>query len=303
LREDLFPPMPSFSDELIQRCSNDEDAMPLMFEWYKYVGAVCNIVASVDRRSPAFRSILPVHFAILTGLLNRCSRLMLANIRLAATGLYRETTRILDRCMAETAVKIQWLCLKHSDESFGRYLADGLAKDLLLKDAILDNISERDGGPLVIEKRMLESIQYCLESAGLTEARVRESKKLPDLFSMCRDLGLEEIFYTVSQRIGSHAVHGTWTDLVFHYLEGDEKGAWHLRDHDVKTHENQFMFVSLLILHAMKAFIEYLSDDPELTEEFVGFFEEIVRSIMQTSEISLADDFEIVGTVDGSEMG
>jgi len=131
--ETILPDPPKFSDELVEQCNQQRDYRPMLFEWYKYVGILCNIAACLDIESPAFRHIPEVHFAGLAGQLNRCSRLMLANVRLSSTGRYGETTRLIDRCIIESAIKVRWLCFKNDRESFIRYIADGLKKDLELK--------------------------------------------------------------------------------------------------------------------------------------------------------------------------
>ena len=117
-----LPQPPVFSDEEMQKCRETGDFMPVLFEWYKFVGLICNQLAQLPRVSPDTREITPINFAILTGLLNRCSRLMLSNIALSHKGRFGETTAILDRCIFESCIIIRWLCYKGTDESFKRYL-------------------------------------------------------------------------------------------------------------------------------------------------------------------------------------
>ena len=268
LEQELFQ-KPTFPDELWDKCRKDKDFMPILFEWYKYIGGMCNILASISRDSPAIRKMPALNYAILTGLLNRSSRLMLSNIRLSVTKKYGETIMLLDRSIYESSVTIQWLCYKNSDECFQRYLADGTKSDLKLKDHIQQSITERGGDALVIESHMLSSIQECIESTGLSEKQIRETKDLPDLSSMCRDIALSERFYIGTQRMGSHAIHGSWTSLRSHYLRLDEDGEYRLRDHNVPPHENQFMVIPIVILETLKKFIEYIipsSSDREAVE-------------------------------------
>jgi hypothetical protein len=244
---------PTFSDELIEQCTQSSDFRPMLFEWYKFVGIFCNQVSSISQGSPAFQKIPPVHFAVLIGLLNRCSRLMLANTRLSSTKKYGETTRLLDRSISESAIKIQWLCYKDNAESFVRYLADGLKKDLILKEEIKKNILSRNGSILVIEKRMLESIQNCLNLSGLSEKDVKDAKKLPDFAKMCKDLKLHDSVYTAIQRMGSHAVHGTWSELVFNYIQHEDGQIFYPRDHEIETQDGQFVAIIRLVLGAMES--------------------------------------------------
>jgi hypothetical protein len=82
----LLPKQPAFPAELVEECRRTKDFRPILFEWYKYVGSLCNMVACLDLGSPAFRPLPSIHYAVLIGLLNRCSRLMVANVRLRAPG-------------------------------------------------------------------------------------------------------------------------------------------------------------------------------------------------------------------------
>ena len=92
------PTPPKFTDEEMLACREFGDFCPILFEWYKFVGALCNFFASIQQDSPAVKSIEPLHYAGLIGSLNRCSRLMLANVALSHEGLFGETTAIIDRC-------------------------------------------------------------------------------------------------------------------------------------------------------------------------------------------------------------
>jgi Family of unknown function (DUF5677) len=226
------PEPPRFPDELVEQCRRDRAFRPILFEWYRHVGKFCHTAARVAQESPAVRAMPPVH-AVLIGLLNRCARLIVADMRLSSTRRYSETNRLLDRCIAESAVKIRWLCQKNQSERFVAYFADSLKKDLSLKELIDANLSERGGSQLVIETRMLCSIQKCLDLAGLSKAEALAAKKLHDFASICRDLDLGDEFYLTIQRIGSNPVHWTWTELVANYLDYEGSRGFSTRDHDV----------------------------------------------------------------------
>ena len=223
---------------------------------------------------------------MLVGLLNRCSRLMLSNIRLSSTGGYGETTRLLDRSISESAIKVSWLCHKDDPGSFKRYLADGLNKDLILKHQIQENIDERGGSRLVIEKRMLNSVENCIVSSGLCEQEIKDAKKLPDFAAMCRDLDLDDLFYTVVQRMGSHAVHGTWSDLIFNYVIYGERQGFRLRDHETETQDVQYTMVSRLVLTAMTRFLAYVAKDKSEVEGFVSVLEGTEKRIDEIQDLT-----------------
>lgn len=291
--EQELPQKPAFPAEVWDKCRKANDFMPILFEWYKNIVVACNIIASVSRDSPAIRRMPALRYAILTGLLNRCSRLMLSNVRLSVTGKYGETIRLLDRSIIESAVVVQWLCHKDSDDCFQRYLAEGIKTGLILKDHIQQNIAERGGDALVIENRMLSSIQEYLDSTELSEKQIRQMKHLPNLWSMCRDIGLSVKFYIGTQRMGSHEVHGTWISLRSHYLRQDEHGEYCLRDHNVRPHENEFMVIPVVILETLKRFMVYVVPNATDREPVESILAEYTAEIGKLTSEIVSPDFEL----------
>jgi hypothetical protein len=188
---------------------------------------------------------------------------MCANLTLSNEGLFGETTAIVDRCIFESCVKVQWLCKQASEDFFERFIAEGLETELALKSQIETKIASRDGAILPIEQRMLGSIERCLRTSSLSDGQIGNSKKLPNLASMLEFLGNERLTYVVGQKIGSHHVHGTWISLLLHYLEWGDDGNYLLRDNNVPTDVNQYVFVPLVVLDAAKAFVAWLMDESD----------------------------------------
>jgi len=218
---------------------------------------------------------------------------MHSNVALSHEGLFGETTAIIDRCIFETSVRVVWLCRQRSDEAFSRYFAEGLKTELALKDRINENVAARSTGQLAIEQRMLGSIQRCIQTSGLTETQIKESKKLPDLASMIESLKHDRLMYIVGQKIGSHHVHGTWPSLLFHYLDKDEDGTWHPRDHNCSTHVNQYVFVPLVVLSAVKAFIDFIMNETDEAIAMRGVIESIEQEIVAVNHEAVGTDFEL----------
>lgn len=275
------PEPPKFSDEQMEKYRASGDFMPMLFEWYKFVGHLCIFFALIKRESPAVRDVPAIQYSVLTGLLNRCARLMLANIALSHNGRFGETTALLDRCIFESCVKVMWLCHKGTEDAFKRYLADGLKTEVELSAEIQGNITNREGNRmLVIEKRMLKSIERHMALAGLSKEEVSKTKKLPNTAAMICDLGHQRLMYVVGQRLGSHHVHGTWPSLLMHYLE-EEDGSLVLRDHDCDTHPNQFVMVPLLVLSAMTAYIGYIFGFREDIEPMKSLLDSVEQEILK----------------------
>ena len=80
---EVMPEPPAFTKEQVARCQKTGDYRPILFEWYKFVGALCGVVAHIQSDSETYAGISALYYQVLTGLLNRCSRLMVANIALS----------------------------------------------------------------------------------------------------------------------------------------------------------------------------------------------------------------------------
>lgn len=290
-----FPPPPEFSAELIARCRETRDSMPVLFELYKHTAIIAGLCSRIGPDSPAFRPIPPVHHAVLIGHLNRMSRLILSTVRLGHQGKYGETTRLLARCINETAIRARWLCERAAMDRFERYLADGLRSDLELKVQIRKNIEGRAGATLEIEARMLRTVDRLIHSSGLSEDEVLKAKRLPTFKSMCDDIGLPDFDYLTIQRLGSHEVHGTWPDLLLHYVRKREDGSFEIRDLEARPSEVHFAKSALLVLDALDSFVRFITDDTEVIGELSTYFSEIRARILEADSLGLGSDFSIVG--------
>lgn len=295
--EDFGLPQPPQIDEAqLLRCRESGDFCPVLFEWYKFVGLLCNFFARIRSDSEDLREIAPLHYAVLVALLNRCSRLMLANIALSHEGRFGETTGILDRCIFESVVKLSWLCEKADDNSFKRLMLDGLKSDVEFKGVILANVAARGGEPLVIEERMLQSIDNYLSTVPTTDAEVAASPKLPDLASMISVIGHGRLVYVVGQRMGSHHVHGTWPSLFRDYLE-EHEGMLGPRDHDCPTHANQYVFVMRFVLDAMRSFIRFVAKAGDGQDAFISLLDGVQEEVDKLNAEVVGGDFEHVERV------
>ncbi len=286
-----IPEPPKITAEQLAACRQDKDFRPILFEWYKFVALLCNFYSSIRADSLGVRSLPSQHYAVLIGLLNRCARLMLANVALSHKGGFGETTAIIDRCIFESAVKTTWLCTKRDADSFIRFIADGLKTELEFKDKINSIIRDRGGSPLEIESRMLRSISNYITGSGLTEAQITDAKKLPDLASMIDDIGHDRLLYLIGQKIGSHHIHGTWVSLRFHYLT-ERDGLLAPRDHNCATHVNQYMFVPLYVMQAMEAFVHFVFKEIDDARAFSQLLDATRDEMKKLFTEVVGNDFE-----------
>lgn len=291
---DEWPPLPDISQELWDKCARAKDFGEVLYEYYKYFGIICAILGALNPESPALKRIPPVHFAVLTGLILKMAKHIHANMFLCTKDSFGETTALIDRSIAESAIKIQWLCKKNDRESFVRYLADGLKKDLKFKTQIMANITAQKGITQAIERRMIRSVDNCVSTSELSEDQVREAKDLPDLFSMFRDIGLTDIHYSGIQRLGSHRIHGTWTDLITFYIEKNTNGKFQPRGRFFPTHQNQLMSLTLLVSNSLRDFLLYVGNDKQEMITMLEPINEAVSRIRLILEELSKDDIQPV---------
>lgn len=295
MEELVFPNLPCFSKSKIEDCRNHEDFRPIFFEIYKHIAIVCSLISCIDRDSPGIKKLSKAKHGVLVGLLNRCSRLILANVVLSSEQKLGETTTIIDRCIQESAINVRWICKYENDNSFERFLINGLKKDLALEKNINEKIKERNGEVLEIEKRMLASIDRCINLAEIKRKDFDNYKRFPTFETRLNNLehNNDDLSYIVTQRIGSHHVHGTWTSLLTHYLD-EINGDFTARDNLVSIHVNQFISVSLEVLEMLKDYIKYISLKQSFSEDYLNELENI-RDLLDTYRLEIrGKDFDVI---------
>lgn len=272
-----IPLPPEFTEEQLNGCGNDKHSY-MLFEWYKYVARLANYFSCISLNQSTVKTVDETHYSVLIGLLNRCSRLIFSNVTLSRDGLFGETTSIIDRCIFESAVKLSWLCSNPTEDNFNRFIAEGLKTEIEFKKRIENNIKDRGGEVVSVERSMLQSIENYFKKSGLTEDYIAKSKKLPNLAEMIDQLGRGKLLYTVGQKIGSHHIHGTWVSLWLHYLD-EIDGVVIPRDHNCSTHVNQYVFIPLVVLEALKKYLEFLILDQDFCMHLVGVVDAVSEEI------------------------
>jgi hypothetical protein len=214
------------------------DFMPALFDWYCHIGLTAHLVANLHRASDGFKVHDPLEWAVLRGLLHRCSRLMLSNVALTHEGLFGETAKIIDRCIFETSVKLRWLC---KTGKMDLYLRASLKPELAFRSRILHDIENQNSPPTPLQDRLLKSIERHRALAGVNWDQVKSSPVLPPLDQMIDAVGLDPLIYLIGQRIGSHPVHGSWSALLDDYIHVDGNGEFSLTDHEVEPRPPQYL--------------------------------------------------------------
>lgn len=284
-----LPDPPHFEDSFIASCRAQHDLRPILFEYYKYVGILASYYAGILHDSPAVAGVGLREYTILVGMLQRCARLILSNLNLGQKGKNRETIAIIDRSIVETAVKLSWLCVDDAADRFDRYVADGFKGDIELRNEITSNVSKR-GYTLVIEKRMLGSIAKRILNSGLTETQILSAKKLPDVATLIEKVFPGRINYVVQFKLASHAVHGSWNDIMANYLEMID-GKLVPRTESRELHENQYLNIATMVVEAMAHFSKFCFEKGEIADNLAQIPRNLLAEIQEIYKDDIDADF------------
>jgi hypothetical protein len=188
----------------------------LAFELFKETVSVLVVCASgyiahSERADVSY----PRNQAICIGLLVRLVKFMRAILAQLSHGdELGEVVLALLRCLAETSISVRYLILKDDGAVFDEFVRTGLGPEGALYDLIQQNTAGRNGETLPMEERMLKSIERVCRLSGVSidEVKRKHSDWGGGIKKRLIALEIEETYVSV-QRVPSHAVHGTWTDL------------------------------------------------------------------------------------------
>jgi Family of unknown function (DUF5677) len=201
-----------------------EKVNEVAFELYKETGVVVRVVAHLLDEDAAAKGGWSRNQAICAGLMIRIYKFMLVVVQLSAKGNRAEVVSALNRSIMESAVNLEFLVNKTDDKFFDQFVKFSLGPEKELYDVIQAEIAARSGKVLPIEERMLKSINNVCQASAVKIEDV--DQKYGDwgggIKERLKVLNKEELYLAV-QRIPSHAVHGTWVDLIMNDLKHDSK--------------------------------------------------------------------------------
>ena len=278
---------------MLEDCRAKGQFGSLVFDLYREAGGLVSVIGASCLGNTSDTVRFDRNQAICVGLLVRVSKLMLSVIKLSSDIEHGETVKALNRCIIETSVNLRFLLLKDCDEVYEQFVKNGLRGERELHDIIHQNMERRGNKQLAIEESMLKSILDKCESSGVRiediDLRARSwGGTFKDKLSA---LGFDDDAYTVLQRISSHAIHGTWMDLLSNHLVRHDDGYEPNFDH-LQTDGELLMPVACF---AMDAAREYL--DKFFGPHVAGTLYERLESV-QTSLIKVEtsrDDWRTVG--------
>ena len=232
----------------------------LCLQLYQETGSLCVLCANADIGGKESKWVFDRKQAICAGLLIRIAKFMLAVIRLSAGQEHGEVIMALNRSITESAVNLRFLISKNDDELFESFVRTSLSTEREFYDLVMRHIDQR-GETLVIEERILKSIGRVASLSGVDIQEVDPGfhRWAGGLRQLYEALGQPERYVT-EERMGSHAVHGTWVDLVLNHLRPVNGGF--AIDSDPTASDGKLRWpIGLIALEAAQAYVmEFFKD-------------------------------------------
>ena len=261
--DDWLPERVEVTDEVIQDYQERGLLSNLCLQLYREAGSVCVLCASADIEGKGSQWVFDRKQAICAGLLIRIAKFMVSVLRLSEGQEHGEVIMAINRSITESATNIRFLILKNDDEQFERYVTASLSTEREFYDLVIRRIEQR-GESLVIDERILDSIRRVASLSGVAieDIAPRFHDWAGGLRQRYEALG-EPDRYVTEERMGSHAVHGTWVDLLQNHLRAVDGGF--VIDYDHRESDGQLQWPGgLVALEAAQSYlIEFFKDVPD----------------------------------------
>lgn len=223
-------------------------------ELLKEAGILATIAAAIIPERPRRRN-----EAILVVMMARIAKLSLAMVA-ETTNLHGEMQVALFRPLAESVALLYLLGDPGTGERFDAYVSDSLVAEREFARTVHRNVTGR-GKRLPIEERILRSIERTAAAAGIhledLPPRRRTGWPTAEVRIGMVDSQLYEAF-----RMGSNALHGTWSDLYLNHLEEGEGETFVPRLDHAAPRPQPLLASGVLISTAVRAFANHLGDVP-----------------------------------------
>ncbi|PYP84632.1 MAG: hypothetical protein DMG65_22120 [Candidatus Angelobacter sp. Gp1-AA117] len=258
--------------------SGDIDA--LVFELYKEAAAVLAAIAHLYESKDGTGG-FKRNQAICAALLIRIAKFMTAVMQLSAKDKRREVVFVLNRCILESAATLEFLTRKNEDRQYDQFIEESLGAERELHDEIQANIKARGGEIWPIEERMLKSIDRVCRASGfkITDVSLKAKGWGVSLRERLKAIGKEELYLTI-QRLPSHAVHGSWVDLLQNNLEWDEKGGFFKPEFEWSSVDARGLGpIALLALDSVEPYISLYFGSHSLSTVILSRIEDLMDRI------------------------
>lgn len=212
-----LPPKIAVTKEQLAAFNTRSEFSGLAHELYKEATGVVLVCAGA-RASEA--ALLNRDHAILVGMLIRIYKFMRSiAILTAGSPQSREAVYALNRCVVETVINLYYLMLKDDPALFDDFVAKSLGPEKEIMEEINANVAKNGGTPTAMEDRMLVSIARVFKESGVdpTNVPIKHQDWAENIRMRLKALNWLQA-YPFLYREGSHAIHGTWVDILMNNL-------------------------------------------------------------------------------------
>lgn len=215
---------PQYSKPEILGLNNEDSFMHAYVELLKQTISMLFLIIG-DKYSDDKKG-LPIKItkdeAIIGGNITRLIKLNTSFLENVCNGKL-EICYILSRCIAETAINIQYMLSEGEENVLRNYIKYSLITEKELWNIIKENIKDRDGEKQDIEKRMEHSILNSFDESDFKLEDVNRSSKWKSIAKRAAYVAGEK-FYGIYYGVSSHSVHGNWQDILLNNLEKEDDG-------------------------------------------------------------------------------
>lgn len=268
--------------------ASKSDLTKIAFELYRETAVVVALTAHLSEAIGLENGVVPLGQAIEVGLIVRIAKFMKSVLALTSdpVGEHGEVILALNRCVTEATVNLIFFCTAATDDDVERFIKSSLESERDQVLQIRENIAQR-GSELPIETRMLNSINRIFRNSGISN--VDELNTLPrykNFKKILTAINLERS-YTLLQGISSHAVHGTWVDLILHHLEETANG-FKPKSESLGVDGRLLSPVNLFVLMGVECFI--MKQFSENYEDVTLLMERVSSLIERSLKIDAVDE-------------
>lgn len=160
--------------------------------------------------------------AIIGGNITRLIKLNTSFLENVCSGKL-EICYIISRCIAETAINIQYMLSEGEESVLRNYIKYSLKTEKELWNTIKENIKDRGGEKKEIEKRMESSILSSFDESDFKLDDINRSSKWKSIAKRAACVA-GDMFYGVYYGISSHSIHGNWQDILLNNIEKEDDG-------------------------------------------------------------------------------
>ena len=120
----------------------------------------------------------------------------------------------------------------------------------------------------------------------MTIEEIKAQKGMPDFRAKMESINFDYRSYFVFQKLGSHPVHGIWSDLMEHYLTWEDTEGFKPRDHNSTPHENQYLFTGLHMINTIESYLNYIVQPRYDAESFSPGLTKTREVLMDISKLT-----------------